>query len=124
MASVVVNCKNEAKWKPQMFLNAVKGLSGRIGACADVGHWKRMGIDPVEALKKYEGRLKSFHSKDVKAKEEGEAEQHDVIWETGVCNIDVILKELNQQGFKGLLSIEYEYNWENSVPDIKECSNK
>lgn len=113
--------KPSAYWEPDLFLNAVKGLSNRIGACADVGHWKRMGIDPVEALKKYEGRLKSFHFKDVKEKEAGEAEQHDVIWGTGVCNDEAILKELKRQNFKGLFSIEYEYNWDNSVPDIRKC---
>lgn len=108
-------------WEPDLFLNAVNGLSNRIGACADVGHWKRMGIDPVEALKKYEGRLKSLHIKDVKEKEEGEAEQHDVIWGTGVCDVEGILTELKRQNFTGLFSIEYEYNWENSVPDIMKC---
>ena len=108
-------------WNPDMFLEAVKGLSNRIGACADVGHWKRMGIDPVEALKKCEGRVKSLHFKDVKEKEAGEAEQRDVIWGTGVCNDEAILKELKRQNFKGLFSIEYEYNWDNSLPDIKQC---
>lgn len=108
-------------WKPELFLKAVKGLSNRIGACADVGHWERMGIDPVEALKMCEGRIKSLHFKDVKEKEDGEAEQHDVIWGTGVCNDDAMLKELKRQNFKGLFSIEYEYNWDNSVPDIQKC---
>lgn len=110
-------------WTPDLFLDAVKGLSPRIGACADVGHWKRMDVDPVEALKKYGTRLKALHFKDVKAKTEGEAEQHDVIWGRGICNVDGILKELKNQGFKGLFSIEYEYNWDNSVPDILECIN-
>ncbi len=110
-------------WEPWLFLNAVKGLSNRIGACADVGHWTRMGINPIEALKKYNGRLKMLHFKDVKEKVEGETEQHDVIWGTGVCKVDEILKELKRQNFKGLFSIEYEYNWENSVPDIKQCIN-
>jgi len=113
--------KPSAYWEPQLFLDAVKGLSNRIGACADVGHWKRMGIDPGEALKKYEGRIKTLHFKDVKEKEAGETEQHDVIWGTGVCNVDALLKELKRQNFKGLFSIEYEYNWDNSVPDIKQC---
>lgn len=113
--------KPSAYWTPELFLYAVKGLSTRIGACADVGHWKRMGIDPVQALKMLEGRLKSLHFKDVKEKAEGESEQHDVIWGTGVCNVDGILKELRRQNFKGLFSIEYEYNWENSVPDIQQC---
>ena len=113
--------KPSAYWEPRLFLDAVKGLSNRIGACADVGHWKRMGIDPVEALKMYEGRIKTLHFKDVKEKQAGETEQHDVIWGTGVCNVDALLKELKRQNFKGLFSIEYEYNWDNSVPDIKKC---
>ncbi|HBL73673.1 MAG: endonuclease [Bacteroidetes bacterium GWF2_42_66] len=113
--------KPSAYWSPELFLDAVKGLSNRIGACADVGHWKRMGIEPVTALKMYEGRLKSLHFKDIKGKVEGEKEQHDVIWGAGVCDVESILKELKRQNFKGLFSIEYEYNWENSVPDIKQC---
>jgi len=113
--------KPSAFWEPELFLNAVNGLSNRVGACADVGHWKRMGIDPIEALKKYEGRLKSLHIKDVKEKEDGEAEQHDVIWGTSVCDVEGILLELKRQNFTGLFSIEYEYNWENSVPDIHQC---
>lgn len=113
--------KPSAYWNPDLFLNAVKGLSHRIGACVDVGHWKRMGIDPIEGVKKFEGRLKSFHFKDIKEKVAGEAEQHDVIWGTGICNVDGILKELKRQKFKGVFAIEYEYNWDNSVPDIKEC---
>ena len=108
-------------WNPDLFLKAVDGLSNRIGACADIGHWKRMGVDPIVALKKYESRLKSLHLKDIKAKEQGEAEQHDVIWGTGICNVSGILKELKRQKFEGLFSIEYEYNWENSVPDIRKC---
>lgn len=113
--------KPSAYWNPELFLNAVEGLSDRIGACADVGHWKRMGVDPIEALKKYEGRLKSLHIKDIKEKEEGEAEQHDVIWGTGIIDVEGILVELKRQNFTGLFSIEYEHNWENSVPDIQQC---
>jgi sugar phosphate isomerase/epimerase len=110
-------------WKPDLFLSHVKGLSKQIGACVDIGHFKRMGIDPVEALKKYEGRINSLHFKDIQAKEEGKEEQRDIIWGQGVIDIDGVIAELKRQNFNGLLSIEYEYNWENSVPDIKECIN-
>ncbi len=110
-------------WKPELFLDAVKDLSPRIGACADVGHWKRMGIAPVVALRMYEGRIKSLHFKDIKEAVDGETEQHDVVWGTGVCDVSSMLKELKRQNFKGLFSIEYEYNWDNSVPDIKRCIN-
>ena len=32
-----------------------------------------------------------------------------------------LLEEVHRQGFKGVFSIEYEHNWENSVPDMVEC---
>ncbi len=32
-----------------------------------------------------------------------------------------ILAELDRQNFDGVFTIEYEHNWENSVPDIKKC---
>jgi sugar phosphate isomerase/epimerase len=106
-------------WNPDMFLEAIDGLSPRIGACPDVGHWARMGLDPVECLKKIEGRVKSLHFKDIKEEVGEEEERHDVIWGTGALDLEGMLKELKRQDFSGLFSIEYEHNWENSVPDIE-----
>jgi len=108
-------------WNPDMVMKALEGRSKRLGVCADVGHWKREGIDPVKGLEQVAERLISLHFKDVKAPEEGEEEQHDVIWGTGVCNVPGMLKVLRDINFSGLMSIEYEYNWENSVPDIMKC---
>jgi hypothetical protein len=31
------------------------------------------------------------------------------------------LDELKRQGFAGNLSIEYEYNWQNSTPEVAQC---
>ncbi len=33
----------------------------------------------------------------------------------------LILNELKAQGFQGNLSIEYEYHWENSSPEVAQC---
>ena len=63
----------------------------------------------------------SLHFKDSAPEKAGENEQHDVIWGTGILDVKGMLKELKSQNFKRVFSIEYEYNWENSVPDIKEC---
>ena len=105
-------------WNPDLLLTALKGRSQHMGSCADVGHWKRMGIDPVEALKKLEGRIRILHFKDIA---EGGAKAHDVIWGEGVCNVEGMLKELKRQHFKGMFSIEYEYHEENPVPDMAQC---
>lgn len=108
-------------WNPELLLNAVSRRSKLLGACPDVGHWNREGLDQQECLKKLDGRIISLHFKDIAAKQEGEAEQQDVIWGKGILNVKEMLKELKRQQFKGVISIEYENNWDNSVPDIKEC---
>jgi sugar phosphate isomerase/epimerase len=105
-------------WNPDTVLKAVKGRNKRMGACADTGHWMRSGLDPIECLKKLEGRIVSLHFKDLnKSGQEG----HDVPWGTGAGNAKGMLAEIKRQGFKGVFSIEYEYNWDKSVPEIGRC---
>ncbi len=101
-------------WNPDTILKVCKGRSKRIGACADTGHWVRSGVNPLEALKKLQGRIISLHFKDM---DEG----HDVPWGTGTCNVKAMLEELHRQGFEGVFSIEYEYNWDSSIPEIRQC---
>ena len=106
-------------WDPNTVLKVCKGRSKWIGSCGDTGHWMRSGVNPLEALKKLEGRLISLHLKDLN--EFGVREAHDVVWGTGKANVMAILKELDRQKFKGVFSIEYEYNWENSLPEVRQC---
>jgi len=106
-------------WNPDILLAAVKGRSKRIGACADTGHWVRSGLKPLECLKKLEGRIISFHFKDlVSDPKEG---YHDVPWGTGVCDVKGMLAEIHRQGIKAVFSIEYEHHWDNSLPEIAQC---
>jgi len=102
-------------WNPDVLLNAIKGQSNRIGACADIGHWTRSFLDPVECLKKLQGHVLHLHMKDLdKQGEEG----HDVHWGEGVSNTVGVITELKRQHFKGALSAEYEYNWLTNSKDI------
>ena len=110
-------------WKPENLLNEISNRSKLIGSSADVGHWRRNGLDQIECLKKLDRRIISLHFKDIAPKVEGEKEQHDVIWGKGILDVKGMLQELKRQNFKGVFAIEYEYNWDNSVPDIKECVN-
>jgi sugar phosphate isomerase/epimerase len=105
-------------WNPDTVLKACQGCSKRIGACADTGHWVRSGLNPLESLKKLNGRIVSLHFKDLN--EQG-PDAHDVPWGTGVCDVKAMLGELHRQGFKGVFSIEYEYHWDNSLPEIAQC---
>lgn len=106
-------------WKPETVLAAIDGRSKLLGACADVGHWVRSGLDPVECLKKLEGRVICLHFKDLNEKS---PKAHDVPWGTGVSNAKGMMKELKRQKFKGAFCVEYEYHWENSSPEIAECA--
>lgn len=105
-------------WSPDTVLEAIKGCSKRMGACADTGHWTRSGLDPLECLKKLEGKVLDCHFKDLNAKE---AKAHDVPWGSGVNKADELLKELHRQGFRGPIMIEYEHNWGKAMPEIKQC---
>ncbi len=105
-------------WDAQTVLDAVKGTNPRIGACADTGHWIRSGLDPIECLKKLEGRIISLHLKDLDKKARN---AEDVHWGEGVANIKGILAELKRQNFKGVFAAEYETNWENNVQDVAAC---
>ncbi|HXB91218.1 MAG TPA: sugar phosphate isomerase/epimerase, partial [Puia sp.] len=50
-------------WHPDSVLAAIHGHSN-IGSCADVGHWARNGLDPVECLRKLQGHIFGVHLKD------------------------------------------------------------
>jgi sugar phosphate isomerase/epimerase len=106
-------------WKPEVVLAAVQGRSPLLGACADVGHWVRSGLDPVECLRKLEGRIICLHFKDLNQKG---PKAHDVPWGTGISNVKAMMAELKRQRFQGAFCVEYEHNWRNSSPEIAQSA--
>jgi sugar phosphate isomerase/epimerase len=104
-------------WNPDTVLKVCNGRSKRIGSCADTGHWMRSGLNPLECIKKLEGRIISFHFKDLNEMGGG----HDVPWGTGKADVKALLTEIRRQKIKAVFSIEYEHNWTTSVPEIAEC---
>jgi sugar phosphate isomerase/epimerase len=107
-------------WNPDRVLEVCRGRSAWIGSCSDIGHWIRSGIQPVEAIRKLGPRVLTLHFKDLN--EFGTADAHDVVWGTGVANVGAILGELDRQHYRGVFSIEYEYHWDNSVPEVRACA--
>src|SRR5205085_1329443 len=93
-------------WPPDKVLNACQGHTKLIGSCSDTGHWMRANLSPVECLKKLEGRVEHSHFKDLN---EFGRSANDVPWGTGRGDAKGMLTELKRQGYKGYLSIEYEY---------------
>ncbi|MGC9943482.1 MAG: TIM barrel protein [Verrucomicrobiota bacterium] len=105
-------------WNPDSVLAAIKGRTPLMGACADVGHWMRSGLDPLECIKKLDGHIICLHFKDLNKMG---PDAHDVPWGTGVGKTKELMAELKRQNFHGAFCVEYEYHWDNSSPEIAQC---
>jgi len=106
-------------WNPDTILAICKGRGKRLGACADTGHWARAGLNPLDCLKKLEGRIISLHLKD--RDKMGKKDSHEVPWGTGVCDVKALLAEIKRQDIQPFFAIEYEYNWGKAMPEIAQC---
>lgn len=109
--------KPNVYWSPDSVLAATVGHPN-IGSCADVGHWARNGLDPVECLKKLSGHVFGVHLKDIVTLNDTKAA--DTVVSKGKINFPAIFQELKDQGFSGMLSIEHESNWLHNLPDVIE----
>lgn len=105
-------------WNPDNVMKMMEGRSKWIGCCADNGHWARSGLDGVECLKKYQGRLISLHLKDVDKLGPG---AKDVPYGTGKVDLKALLEELKRQNFAGVFSIEYESEKPDATADVAQC---
>jgi len=92
-----------AYWHPDSVLAAIKDHPN-FGACADLGHWPKSGIDPVDGVKKLEGHIIAIHLKDIA--EFNKTDIKDVPVGTGVVNFPAVFEELKRQNFKGPIYIE------------------
>ncbi|MDA7497269.1 sugar phosphate isomerase/epimerase [bacterium] len=106
--------------KPVDAWKAVAGHDRRIGFCADLGHYIRSGMDPVEVTYLLGDRLYGVHLKDFseqKKKAEG------VIIGKGHLDVEGVFRALKKIGFPadGALSLEYEENPNDPIGEIKEC---
>jgi sugar phosphate isomerase/epimerase len=107
---------NYRVWNPAYVMEYVKDRHPNLGACADTGHWIRSGLDPMECLEILKGRVYSTHFKD--RLEPGGPDQ---VFGVGAASLPAQLEWLREQGFEGNVSIEYETNWDASLPDVAQC---
>lgn len=90
-------------WNPDTVLLAIKGHPN-FGACADLGHWPKSGIDPVEAVKKLAGHILVVHLKDIAAFNDPKLK--DVPVGTGKVDFPGVFAALKKQQFNGYIYIE------------------
>ena len=92
-----------AYWHPDSVLAALKNHPN-FGVCADLGHWPKSGINPVQGLQKLKGHIIAIHLKDIAAY--NDIKLQDVPVGTGVVNFPQVFKELKRQKFNGYIYIE------------------
>lgn len=106
----------DERWcRPEWILEAVAALDPRIGACADLGHFIRADVDPIEALEMLGSRVLGVHLKDF------DQEGNDVVLGRGQLDVGRTLATLVKIGFDGPLSLEFEGDKENPIPKMLEC---
>lgn len=103
-------------WHPDTVYSVIQNRVN-LGACADIGHWGRSGLDLVQSLAKLNGRILGVHVKDITTP--GQVDAADVPMGEGKLDLKAVLTELKKQEFKGVLVIEREGNWLNNTSEVK-----
>ena len=94
---------NSHYWNTDTTLMAIKDHPN-FKVCADLGHWPKSGIDPLDAVKKLEGHILGIHFKDIAAYDDPGLK--DLVTGTGVVKFPEIFTELKRQNFNGYIYIE------------------
>lgn len=92
--------------------------TSNIGLCMDLAWMMHAGHDPVEALKRYEGRVYGIHFKDFVI--DGD-EFDEVVLDKGDLNLKECVALIQKMDTILYTSIEYEEDEENPIPRIKQC---
>ena len=106
----------DERWRrPEWIMEAVDGLDPRIGACADLGHFIRAGVDPVAALEMLGSRVLGVHLKDF------DDQENDVVLGQGGLDVVKTFEAFQGLGFVGPISLEFEGDKEDPVPAMHRC---
>jgi sugar phosphate isomerase/epimerase len=110
---------NYKNWDANYVFSMVKDRDPHIGICADTGHWMASGLKPLDCIKLFHGRIMSVHLND--RKEMGRVTP-DVVFGTGLGDIQGVLAELKHQGFAGNISMEYvAKDRANTMKEVAQC---
>lgn len=106
---------------PEDVIECVKDRHKNIGATADLGHYIRSKQDPLEVIEKLKDRLFGVHFKDFKFVN---GKEEETIAGEGTLKLKETLALLKKVNFNGCLSLEYEKNPANPMPDLQAALTK
>lgn len=102
---------------PASVYDKIVNLDKRIGLCIDIGHVVRLGMNPIEAIKKYGHRMYDMHLKDVDGTV---AKSESIQIGRGVIDMPKLMKALKDVNYQGVMSIEYEKDADNAEGGLAE----
>jgi sugar phosphate isomerase/epimerase len=97
------------KTRYETLADVTSALAGHpnLVPCIDIGHFARARVDPVNATRVLGAKAIAIHIKDVDAKGE-----NTVVGE-GTIDIPGVFRAMRESGFKGLVVLEYEGDFDN-----------
>jgi len=102
---------------PESAYEKIKNMDPRMGLCIDIGHTKRIGIDPSADAERFADRLHDVHIKDVSAATE---KGGTVEIGRGVIDIPKFLRILLKINYRGAVAFEYEKDAQDPLPGVAE----
>jgi sugar phosphate isomerase/epimerase len=102
---------------PENAYRAIEKMDRRVGLCIDVGHTRRLGLDPAVECERFFDRLLDVHVKDVSA---ADAKGTTVEIGSGVIDMPALLKTLIRLGYSKTLHFEHEKDAKDPFPGVAE----
>ena len=104
----------------ESIVEAVKDLSPRMGICLDIAHEYRSFKDPVASIRKYGEKIYDFHLKNLTT-DATRMPDIAVPLPRGFLDLRAIVAALEEVGYDGCCSIEYEAAYDNNTVPLAEC---
>lgn len=102
---------------PESAYKLIAKMDKRMGLCIDVGHTRRLGVDPADDVERFFDRLLDVHMKDVSS---ADAKGTTVECGRGVIDIPKLLKILVKLKYPSTLHFEHEKDQEDPLPGAAE----
>lgn len=102
---------------PEDAYKVIEKRDRRMGLCIDVGHTRRLGLDPAVEIERFADRLLDVHIKDVSA---ADAKGTTVEVGRGVIDIPKLLKSLVKIGYSKTVHFEHEKDAKDPFPGLAE----
>jgi inosose dehydratase len=102
---------------PESAYRLIEKTDKRMGLCLDIGHTRRLGLDPAAEAERFFDRLLDVHIKDVSA---GDAKGTTVEIGRGVIDIPKFLRTMVRLKYSRTLHFEFEKDQKDPMPGLAE----